>query len=350
MRILKVNALLIFCLIILSMVLIFFSQKTHAEVRFRGDANVSIGTLDGVYTRTHAMDNLPFIFETQQHIGYSNPNVWYYYNRQECGGLDGKVDLPIVGSINNQDIYKVTDDIGIIVWMGDTKFSSAKPMTGNQWKDVFSGWCSQSSQGLSVYAKPVILSRHQTNAISVPKIKIGSVKWRPYGSSSVSQGLNTTVNIYLNPFTANNIVTACELTSPASVNLLLPSISGNSIPSPGSEVLAGITRISLRCPADVSVRATLTDASNPANRSDVLTLTDSSTAKGVALKLYKDDDVTPIKFGPDSPRKGNENQWQLSTADQRVPTIALKVYYYNTGEGISPGTVNGITTFTFSYQ
>ncbi|HDW8898340.1 TPA: adhesin, partial [Escherichia coli] len=56
------------------------------------------------------------------------------------------------------------------------------------------------------------------------------------------------------------------------------------------------------------------------------------------------------KFGPDSPVKGNENQWQLSTGTETSPSVRFYVKYVNTGEGINPGTVNGISTFTFSYQ
>ncbi|HDW8610347.1 TPA: adhesin, partial [Escherichia coli] len=43
-------------------------------------------------------------------------------------------------------------------------------------------------------------------------------------------------------------------------------------------------------------------------------------------------------------------QWQLSTGTETSPSVRLYVKYVNTGEGINPGTVNGISTFTFSYQ
>ncbi|WP_250147400.1 fimbrial protein, partial [Escherichia coli] len=78
--------------------------------------------------------------------------------------------------------------------------------------------------------------------------------------------------------------------------------------------------------------------------------TGASTATGVGLRIYKNTDSAPLKFGPDSPLKGNENQWQLSTGTETSPSVRLYVKYVNTGEGINPGTVNGVSTFTFSYQ
>ncbi|EKH5790513.1 F17G fimbrial adhesin [Escherichia coli O8] len=325
---------------------------SQAAVSFIGSTENDVGPSPGSYSRTHAMDNLPFVYNTGNNIGYQNANVWRI-SKGFCVRLDGKVDLPVVGSLDGQSIYGLTEEVGLLIWMGDTNYSRGTAMSGNSWENVFSGWCvganTASTQGLSVRVTPVILKRNSSARYSVQKTSIGSIRMRPYNGSSAGS-VQTTVNFSLNPFTLNDTVTSCRLLTPSAVNVSLAAISAGQLPSSGDEVVAGTTSLKLQCDAGVTVWATLTDATTPSNRSDILTLTGASTATGVGLRIYKNTDSTPLKFGPDSPVKGNENQWQLSTGTETSPSVRLYVKYVNTGEGINPGTVNGISTFTFSYQ
>ncbi len=66
------------------------------------------------------------------------------------------------------------------------------------------------------------------------------------------------------------------------------------------EIQGGKIDIHLQCPDGTDVYATLTDASQPVNRTDILTLSSESTAKGFGIRLYKDSDVTAISYGEDS--------------------------------------------------
>ncbi|EEV5877073.1 adhesin [Escherichia coli] len=323
------------------------------NITFVGNTEQTISSAS-TYSLTHAMDNLPYVLdEVGTSIGYSASTVWQYPRGvRVCAGLDAKVDLPVVGSINGQSIYGVTNEIGLLVWMGSAGYSDDVAMTGNVWANVLDSWCTintpPASQGLSLYVKPVILKRSATTSYIIPQTTIGSIKFRP--EQGPVSGYETTVNFTLNSFTVNNTVTSCKLLTPSSVNVVLQDVYARQFPSSGDEVVAGSTTLRLQCDAGVTVWATLTDATTPSNRSDILTLTGSSTATGVGLRIYKNTDSRPLKFGPDSPVKGNENQWQLSTGTETSPSVRLYVKYVNTGEGINPGTVNGISTFTFSYQ
>ncbi|WP_199103800.1 hypothetical protein [Aquitalea sp. ASV11] len=61
---------------------------------------------------------------------------------------------------------------------------------------------------------------------------------------------------------------------------------------------------------------------------------------------------TPIGYGPDSSAAGNTNQWQVANIAQGVSnySIPLGVRYIQTGNTVTPATVNGRATFTMSYQ
>lgn len=310
--------------------------------------DVVLGLDGGSYTRQYSMDNVPFVYDTGTTIGLRDAYKFPYKSSWACGGLDAKIDLPVVGNINSQSIYKLTDNVGLIIWAGDTNFGSAKPMSGNNWSDVFHQFCSGSSQGYSVYVKPVILKRSTTGQFNIPFTPIGSIRLRAM-NGSIFTG-KTEFRFSLNHMLINNEARSCTLQTSPNMVVTLPTISMVSLPHTGNETFGGVADIRLNCEPSVIAYATLTDNTNPANRGDLLTLTKASTATGIGLKIYKNNDVTALKFGPDSPIKRNENQWQLSSVQETSPTVQLKVRYVNTGRNITPGTVIGIATITFSYQ
>lgn len=157
-------------------------------------------------------------------------------------------------------------------------------------------------------------------------------------------------SITLRDIIIGNDAKTCRLLTPSQMTVTLPTISSRSLPFAGDEVLAGQANLRLQCDSGVTVWATLTDSTNPGNTSDMLTLTDNSTATGIGLKIYKNEDSSALQFGPDSYVKGTQNQWQLSNGTESSPSVNLKVKYVNTMGTITPGTVNGIVTYTFSYQ
>ena len=112
----------------------------------------------------------------------------------------------------------------------------------------------------------------------------------------------------------------------------------------------------MECPRDVnekyiSTYITFTDASNPSNRGNILSLTKDSSAKGVGIQLYQGDNPIPISYGADSSKRNNLNQILLGKdIDTPTPHSTFYAYYAHSGGVITPGTVKAIATYTLSYQ
>jgi type 1 fimbria pilin len=131
----------------------------------------------------------------------------------------------------------------------------------------------------------------------------------------------------------------------ASVSVTLPNVSAGSLNTGSS----GRTPFSLglNCPNGVKVYVTLTDASNVANTSTTLGLTRNSTAAGVGLQILNG--ANPIAYGLDSAAAGNTNQWSAGVGAGGAMNIPLIAQYVRTGT-VTTGTVQGVATFTMSYQ
>lgn len=143
----------------------------------------------------------------------------------------------------------------------------------------------------------------------------------------------------------------CQV-STASLALSLGEISVRLFGGTGSVAGSTTQTLTLDCSggtgASLDVLVTLTDQTNPANRSDLLTLTTSSTATGVALQLLHNGQV--LRYGEDSSSVGNLNQWLAGSTDNGVFQIPLTARYIQTKAFIQPGTANGLATFTMSYR
>ncbi|WP_432240485.1 fimbrial protein [Herbaspirillum robiniae] len=99
-----------------------------------------------------------------------------------------------------------------------------------------------------------------------------------------------------------------------------------------------------------AVYATVSDPRDSSNRSDRLSLTASSSARGVAVQILREG--TPINFGLDSAARGNANQFKLFDANASQPrfTAAFQARYLQTAATVTPGTANSVVTMTMSYQ
>lgn len=102
--------------------------------------------------------------------------------------------------------------------------------------------------------------------------------------------------------------------------------------------------------ASTNVYVTLTDATNPANRSTTLSLNAGSTATGLAVQILSG--TTLLGYGADSAAPGNANQWRAGTVSQGMSTfdIPLAARYVQTGTTVTGGSANAQATFTMSYQ
>ncbi|EPE5623123.1 fimbrial protein [Salmonella enterica subsp. enterica serovar Infantis] len=155
--------------------------------------------------------------------------------------------------------------------------------------------------------------------------------------------------IILNGFNFFVKTKTCSL-SQSNYTVQLAAVYKKQFPSVGSEITGGNLNLRLKCQDNIDVYATLTDATEPANQSPVLSLDKTSTASGVGLKIYKDGNPEALRFGPDSSVKGNTNQWRFSSYRGELnPVASLKINYIRTGD-IRTGTVQAVSTITFSYQ
>ncbi|MNN15228.1 F17f-G fimbrial adhesin precursor [compost metagenome] len=138
----------------------------------------------------------------------------------------------------------------------------------------------------------------------------------------------------------------CSLTQ-STLDVPLPPVPLNALLPVGSAAGEKSFDIGLSCPSGLTVKAVMTDATNPANRTDLLTLDSSSTAHGVALKILRNGS-TPVSFGPDSGANGVAGQWTVGSSGS-LTSIPLKVQYQSVGP-VSAGSVSAKATITLSYQ
>lgn len=155
-------------------------------------------------------------------------------------------------------------------------------------------------------------------------------------------------NAFTGTASGNFASIACSVTQSA-VQVTMPQAKTKDLASVGATTGSTPFSLSLNCDPGVRVAVTVTDATIPSNRSNTLSLTADSTAKGIGYQLSYAD--TPILYGPDSSIAGNTNQISVSSSPTSggVYSVPLKASYIRTGN-INPGTANAKATFTMSYQ
>lgn len=145
----------------------------------------------------------------------------------------------------------------------------------------------------------------------------------------------------------------CAVTT-ANVNVQLTPANGIS-----KRLFAGVGTTSTAVPFSIGVDCTgvaatifvtFTDQQTPANTTNTMALTATSTASGVGVQILRNG--APVNFGPDSSVAGNRNQVRIGAVNGAlgVANIALSARYIQTQAIVNPGTANGLATFTMSYQ
>ena len=150
--------------------------------------------------------------------------------------------------------------------------------------------------------------------------------------------------------TTTIVAQSCTVTNTA-LAVDMPTVVTTSLPAVGATSSAKGFSIGVSCPSTSSgakVFMTLTDAANPGNTGNTLTLAPDATASGVRPQILNAAN-TPISFGPDSANFGTTNQWLVGNSTGTNISIPLSVRYIRTGP-INPGTVKAAATFTMSYQ
>ncbi|MGK8206179.1 fimbrial protein [Burkholderia cenocepacia] len=144
----------------------------------------------------------------------------------------------------------------------------------------------------------------------------------------------------------------CKVISGDGNNVMLPRAITYDFKEVGAtSAVSSSFAVGLKCDTTLAVHATLTDASDRSNTSNVLSLAPGSTASGFGLQIFRDKSSTPLAFGPESSTKGNLNQWLAGTANAyETMLIPFTVRYVKTDETVGPGSVNARALITFSYQ
>ncbi len=198
----------------------------------------------------------------------------------------------------------------------------------------------------------LVVTGQVVSGYSLSSLPSVTVTFSPTGSCSWSTGLSNTLAT-----NANNsavVPITCTVTTP-SVSVNLPTISLTALSSVGSTAGDTSFPIGLNCASGANVYITLTDATTPSNTSSLLTLSSSSTAQGIKLRILNS--AGPVAFGPDSAVAGNTHQWFLG-ASSSVNLVPLTVQYYRDDTNpagtesatLSAGSVHAQATFTMSYQ
>lgn len=165
-----------------------------------------------------------------------------------------------------------------------------------------------------------------------------------------------TANINVNTTNINVQALSCEVTSAKSVSIPLGGANGFSttvLPPVNGNFGEYSTDVSLRCNSGIVPWMTLTDASNAGNTSNIIGLSPNSTASGVGVQVFYNNEATAKSLGLDSSSKGNPNQFQVgnrTTGDGQIVTIPLNFKYIRAQESVTPGDANAAATVTLSYQ
>lgn len=264
-------------------------------------------------------------------------------------------------------VYRIDNsNVGVIIEIGDGIDFTAIDRINNNDTYATNSFCTRDGINIQARLTPVLLSAEPT---AVKKI-IGNIEnaavmqvvKAPYARPGFERDFShfqgfrgdTSINISLTGFSFQLQPQTCKITSPNNINLNLPTVAAKDIKA--GKRYGGKFNIRMECPMDVnekyiSTYITFTDASNPSNRGNILSLTKDSSAKGVGIQLYQGDNPIPISYGADSSKRNNLNQILLGKdIDTPTPHSTFYAYYVNSGDVITPGTVKAIATYTLSYQ
>lgn len=98
------------------------------------------------------------------------------------------------------------------------------------------------------------------------------------------------------------------------------------------------------------VSVTLTDATEPSNRSKVLGLRQDARARGVGVEIQFQGN--PVQLGPESAADGDPARWPAGSVinGQATFDVPLQARYLQTENTITAGSAGALATFTFAYD
>lgn len=293
-------------------------------------------------------------------------------------GQDVTINLPVLTTINGQSIYQLDDDgaVGLRLWTGTSNApllnrDDASTQVNNGYKippqdlslgDRFGISNEQRNIFFQLRYEVILLKPDAVGkTITIPAKTIGTMKLHSATFDKISGKIDYPIQLRATTFTF--VPRTCSYEDAPERTVKMNKIGVGHFHN-RDEVYGGETVINLKCGAGANVDSyvTFTDAADNSNTGDALNLlpeaVDAGT-KGLKVRLYKDNETTPIKFGPIeySPNTTailrQDYQKQVGTKAQTASnaqnySIKLTAKYLKTGT-ITPGPVNAATMFTFSY-
>ncbi|WP_196062568.1 MULTISPECIES: fimbrial protein [unclassified Serratia (in: enterobacteria)] len=236
--------------------------------------------------------------------------------------------------------------IGIIIGIKATSAANYTPV--NILTIFFPEPSPSRGMGVSLQAKLIVTGRLTTGVYQIPRQDLVRV----YGSGYLPETATGISVMSLNTTTVTITARTCQMTSATTQNVPLPRVTKNQFSGPGSLSAVGYNfTLSTLCDSGVKLYATMTDANDPSNTGNTLSLGTGSTASGVGVQILRNNQA--IAFGPDSAASGNTNQWFIGTAGsggKETINIPLEAKYVQTESNMVAGNIRSRATVTFSYQ
>ena len=242
------------------------------------------------------------------------------------------------------NIYSYSTGIGIILSVQNANDTISKPLSLIQLSSVL----------LPIISNGDFYTTYRVRFIRYSKIPQGSISitqafamiaqdWLYSGVGNIAPNQQ---EVNFSATTINTQTASCTVNT-SNINVQLPSIPSSKFNSIGATTGSTPFYISINCPSPVNVYMTMTDNTNPASVSDIITARSDSTSKGLGIQVRQNN--TPILMGPDSSLAGNKNQFLAGNNISGIQTIPLTANYISTST-VSVGTLKAVATFTMSYQ
>ena len=182
-----------------------------------------------------------------------------------------------------------------------------------------------------------------SSSISIPSTKLLYQGDWVYSEANGIYGHRSDDYLSSSTITVQNA--SCSVNT-ANITVQLPNIQLNQLPSIGAISSSTPFNIGVTCPSAVNVYMTITDNSNPASTSNIITAGNGSTAQGLGVQIRRNN--LPIYLGADSSMAGNTNQFFVGNI-LGSKTIPFTANYIRTGN-VGAGQLKAFATFTMSYQ
>ncbi|AZF10387.1 MULTISPECIES: fimbrial protein [Pseudomonas] len=158
------------------------------------------------------------------------------------------------------------------------------------------------------------------------------------------------MNVKISTFPS--IIEASSCNVDGDIIATMPRIEINRLPSVGAVAERTPFTIGMNCDSSIAVHMVITDALNPGNIGNVLTLSSDSEAMGVGYQILRDN--SPINFGHASSIAGALNQFKIVSSTGGTGgrfLIPFDIQYQRTASSRpKTGTANAVAVFTMSYQ